>query len=859
MSRSVGAAAVFLLACLAVPVARADVPLAPDVNLRSLFYDFVLMAESSASGFTALGDSPSVNRSGTVAFQAQNALGQGVYASDGLGITDLTPGFDGPSRAFGRAVMLSDAGTAIESDRASGSPPPTFIRLWPGNGSGAFTTLGRGGAGQPFDSVLSHPALSANGAAWAFTALAPGSVVRQLATPLGVTDLLGNGGAGYRPVVANDGTVVLRDSNIALLQVQVFRGGSPSALDVVAGTSAGFSAIGNQPGISDSGRIVGFSGNRGNGQGVFIGFEETPGVWTLARVVGEGAGAQGNRPDLGFDTADQPVFFSSVNLDARVAVMHQERGAPGLEGDTVVVAFMGTPNGASTYPRFGHFPGLFFRAAPGLWTMRLDILRDSAGLLQLRRQYAVPVAQVGDTISGVGISGFVVAGLAVHDPLAEATTDDLGQPLTRAAGSHRMAFWAVDAAGKQVILRGTHVNGCLIAVRHFSQCDARWSGRDYVGTGNTFCEKACALTAQTMAANTGGATYGVAASATPLAVHDFIRPRAGFSGASVHWLRSIQALRQPGGPLAVPANSLRFQLTRRSVLPTSSDATVNAALNYIDDNLCDAAEPAPVVLGADRSLVDGVLVAGHYILASGRVNDRRFIADPGYANGILFSQGTADNPISTQYQRNFETRGVVKDPPNLGGMSISATGAARLLVTDAAGRRSGLLTGVTEPVQDIPGGVFVTDGLRNLSTASGVQNLSSSYYAAEPGTQSYVVQVVGAGGSFSLTSDVILADGTLTTPVTVTDTAALGEVKAYTVRPLAGGVSLVVGSTLVGDLDGDLDVDSDDINYLLFDRGRTVAASRCGARCDLTADGKIDTLDARKLATLCTRPGCGTK
>ena len=210
---------------LLLSTAQADVAEAPDINLRSLFYDFKLMAATTASGFQSFGDGASSNRSGRVGFQGSNTSGQGVYFSDGTSIADLTPGFDGPSRAFGRAVMLSDTGWAIESDRVSGAPPATFVRAWPGDGSGAFVTLGRGGTGQPFDAVLSHPTLSANNAAWAYTALAPGSTVTRLVTPLGVTDLLGNGGTGYRPMVANDGTVVLRDSNAALLQVQIRRGG----------------------------------------------------------------------------------------------------------------------------------------------------------------------------------------------------------------------------------------------------------------------------------------------------------------------------------------------------------------------------------------------------------------------------------------------------------------------------------------------------------------------------------------------------------------------------------------------------------------------------------------------------------
>lgn len=61
---------------------------------------------------------------------------------------------------------------------------------------------------------------------------------------------------------------------------------------------------------------------------------------------------------------------------------------------------------------------------------------------------------------------------------------------------------------------------------------------------------------------------------------------------------------------------------------------------------------------------------------------------------------------------------------------------------------------------------------------------------------------------------------------------------------------------LPGDLDGDGDVDRDDVAILLVDRNKTVKASACGAQCDLDGDGMITTLDARQLTLQCTRPGC---
>jgi WD40-like Beta Propeller Repeat/Dockerin type I domain len=62
---------------------------------------------------------------------------------------------------------------------------------------------------------------------------------------------------------------------------------------------------------------------------------------------------------------------------------------------------------------------------------------------------------------------------------------------------------------------------------------------------------------------------------------------------------------------------------------------------------------------------------------------------------------------------------------------------------------------------------------------------------------------------------------------------------------------------LIGDLDGDGDVDRDDVN-LLIERRNTEAGGP-NDPYDLNHDGSIDALDARLVSLRCTRPGCVVK
>ena len=88
---------------------------------------------------------------------------------------------------------------------------------------------------------------------------------------------------------------------------------------------------------------------------------------------------------------------------------------------------------------------------------------------------------------------------------------------------------------------------------------------------------------------------------------------------------------------------------------------------------------------------------------------------------------------------------------------------------------------------------------------------------------------------------------------------ALGLVAPGGAAALVAAVLNRITPGLRGDIDRDGDVDGDDLNLLLAERGRPVGQSQCGAACDLDGDGTITALDARVLVTLCTRARCVTQ
>ena len=153
---------------------------------------------------------------------------------------------------------------------------------------------------------------------------------------------------------------------------------------------------------------------------------------------------------------------------------------------------------------------------------------------------------------------------------------------------------------------------------------------------------------------------------------------------------------------------------------------------------------------------------------------------------------------------------------------------------------------VSKSLIEIEGAIYGEDDI------NGDGSLEDWIGIPEPKTGEYLIKVIpepGASPRATYTLEVLLGDGT---------TIILAEnvqISSIPPRPY------IIESTetlikLKGDIDGDYDVDQNDLNILLTYRNQP--ASEC-PECDIDGDGVITVLDARKLVLMCTRPRCATE
>ena len=213
---------------------------------------------NAPSPLIGMGDNPSVNANGNVAFVGRFAEGEGIVVASGSTSQLITPGFVSATRSFGRAVQINDANQVIANDRVTGNPPLYFERLWNAGATNSFATVARGGPSSSYDAVFNQGSTNRSGDS-VFGALTgsqillvsvSGGVAREI--PLPANSL-------PRPLIADNQNIVIRFGNLVNSPILMYGIDLKAPIAAIAGSSS-FDALGNQPGISHDGKIVSFYG-----------------------------------------------------------------------------------------------------------------------------------------------------------------------------------------------------------------------------------------------------------------------------------------------------------------------------------------------------------------------------------------------------------------------------------------------------------------------------------------------------------------------------------------------------------------------------------------------------------------------
>jgi beta-lactam-binding protein with PASTA domain len=496
----------------------------------SVFYRFDVVAQTGVANFTSFGNGPSINDAGKVAFVGRVSGGESVYHwTPVAGVSDIASNFFSPNRSFGEAVQINDNDEILTWNRLL--PIGLYeARVFRAPAANDSSILVRGISGNlPYDLLYQYPSINntrlledrANGrpgnkdgicgsgevcvSQIAYNALRDlpnrylGTVVQTPtdAADAGQQNEYGLNTSLSRPMISDDGRIVVRGRNstdpILLFEYPL---DPPKA---IADSAAGFTALGNAPGITEDGRIVAFAGNRGNGDGIFLSMEMTGGQRRLVRIVGENASF--SSPELGFASNGGPLYMDSIELDSRVGIVYTP-DADGNAKGSVVVSFIGTPNAASPLNPGTGKPFLF-SAKKGLWTIRIDLtapLYRNVCVVKKAAGATLPPAVAGDTIASVNGVPYIDAGsdgicqsdnndstealfsrtspipvvqvddaiktpsgmrtvtnVAVHDPLAPATSDHALNARAARIGDHRVVFFA-QAGAEQMIVAGEHLD-----------------------------------------------------------------------------------------------------------------------------------------------------------------------------------------------------------------------------------------------------------------------------------------------------------------------------------------------------------------------------------------------------------------
>ena len=385
---------------------------APSFAPASVFYKFNVVAETGVSptaSTTILGNGPSINSKGKVAYVGvvTNQADETVYLWSPSTGTSTDIGLGHPQNrtygANGTGTVHLNENDEVVAWTHTFAPQNTYeVRIFGTPSPSGNSIMVRGSSGTlPYDLLYANPwinntlaleddsSMISSGnkdgkcdagevcvpqtAFNAFTS-AParflGTVLRnpEDAADAGSQNSVGLDSRQSRPMIADDGRVLVR-GNLSTNPIILYDDYRLTSQTQIASTGMGFTALGLAPGMTPDGKIVAFAGDRGHGQGIFLSIETAPGTRRLVRIVGENTTVQ--KAELGVDGSGNKLYFQSIDVDSRVGIIYTPDYL-GAANKSVVVSFIGTPNGASRVnPGTGKPFG--FSNQKGLWTIRIDL------------------------------------------------------------------------------------------------------------------------------------------------------------------------------------------------------------------------------------------------------------------------------------------------------------------------------------------------------------------------------------------------------------------------------------------------------------------------------------------------------
>jgi PKD repeat protein len=288
-----------------------------------------------------------------------------------------------------------------------------------------------------------------------------------------------------------------------------------------------------------------------------------------------------------------------------------------------------------------------------------------------------------------------------------------------------------------------NLSNTVLNVTRFGQGDPPWATNTYDSSGTNIQARGCAVSCLAMALKFAGINTD------PGSLNQMMISSNDFVGKNnVNW---DAATRDASG------STLEFHGYR------TSDA------QYLNQKL---SQGFPVIVGVN---INSNGDAGHFVLVTGKQNGQFAIKDPGHLNATNLSA----------YSNIFETRGYVGDPPgNVGGLDVTVSDSADVLVADPLARLTGYDPTSRSIREAIPQSVHFSDSLEsNDSNGAPGTNTARQVEIFQPLQGKYQIFLVGSNaGPYQLTLRGFTQAGAPMTPLVLSGTRESNTIVSFQVN-----------------------------------------------------------------------------